>query len=136
MKTNKAALVLLLSLLSIFGFCQSPPKVTLKLKNNGLIPREFKFLERSPDGKYPNVFTAFILPGQSYEVKLKVGTILSQVNQEEINANMRGQQSPGKPLLTVKSEDNDKTVKLVEKWANQTSLQTSQRLPIVPNAAE
>jgi hypothetical protein len=96
-------------------FGQTPPKVSLNLKNNGLIPREFKFLERAPDGKYPNVFTAFILPGQSYKVTLKVGTMLSQVNQQEINANMRGQEAPGKPLLTVKAEDDGQTVKLVQK---------------------
>ncbi len=113
MKIN-IILALLLSV-SLSAFAQTPPKVSLNLKNNGLIPREFKFLERAPNGKYPNVFTAFILPGQSYKVELRVGTLLSRVNQQEINANMRGQEAPGKPLLTVKAEDDGKTVKLVQK---------------------
>jgi len=58
---------------------------------------------------------AYILPGRSYEVKLKIGTILSQVNQQEIYANMRGQEAPGQLLLTMKAEDDGKTVKLVQK---------------------
>ena len=115
MKTNSIFLLLFVSLLfTPATFAQIPQKVTFRLKNNGLIPREFKFLERHPDNKFPNVFTAYILPGQSYEVKLKVGTILSQVNQREIYANMRGQVAPGKPLLTVKAEDEGATVKLIQ----------------------
>ncbi len=61
-----------------------------------------------------NVFTAYILPGRSYTVALKVGTVLSQVNQQEINANMRGQEAPGKPFLVVKADDAGKTFKLVQ----------------------
>ena len=96
-------------------FAQTPQKVTFRLKNNGLLLRHFKFLERHPDDKFPNVFTAYILPGRSYEVKLKIGTMLSQVNQLEIRANMRGQEAPGKPLLTVKADDEGKTVLLVSR---------------------
>ena len=111
---NKGLFLLLgLLLFSTVSFVQPPQKVTLNLKNNGLLSREFKFLERHPMDKYPNVFTAYILPGRSYAVKLKVGTVLSQVNQQEINANMRGQEAPGKPLLTVKAKDEGNTVKLV-----------------------
>ena len=113
MKTN--TIILLILFVSVSVFSQTLPKVSLNLKNNGLIPREFKFLERAPDGKYPNVFTAFILPGQSYKVALKIGTLLSRVNQQEINATMRGQPAPGKLLLTVKAEDDGRTVKLVQK---------------------
>lgn len=111
MKTN---ITIFLLFVSLFFYAQTPQKIVLNLKNNGLLPREFRFLERHPADKYPNVFTAYILPGRSYEVKLKVGTMLSQVNQQEINATMRGQEAPGKPLLTVKAEDDGKTVKLVE----------------------
>lgn len=113
MKNATICLLLFASLSIPSGLAQTLPKVTLKLKNNGLLPREFKFLERHPADKYPNVFTAYILPGRSYAVKLKVGTVLSQVNQSEINANMRGQEAPGKPLLTVKAEDDGKTVNLI-----------------------
>ena len=117
MKTNLTMfLLLLISLLfTPSSSAQTPQKVTFRLKNNSLLPREFKFLERHPDDKYPNVFTAYILPGRSYEVKLKVGTVLSQVNQQEIRANMRGQEAPGKPLLTVKADDDGKTVLLVSR---------------------
>lgn len=115
MRTNTILILLFMSLSASVGFAQTPGKVTLNLKNNGLLPREFKFLERYPDDKFPNVFTAYILPGRSYEVKLKVGTLLSQVNQQEINATMRGQEAPGQPLLTVKAEDDGKTVNLVER---------------------
>ncbi len=107
--------MLFVSLFATIAFAQDAPKVHLKLRNNGLLPREFKFLERNPDGKYPNVFTAYILPGQSYKVAIKVGTRLSQVNQLEINTNMRGLDAPGKPLLTVKAEDDGKTINLIEK---------------------
>jgi hypothetical protein len=115
MKTNTIIFLLFVSLLATTCFAQTPQKVTFRLKNNGLLPREFKFLERHPADKFPNVFTAYILPGRSYEVKLKIGTILSQVNQQEIYANMRGQEAPGKPLLTVKAEDDGKTVKLINR---------------------
>ena len=115
MKTNLLLLLLISQLYIPATFAQTPQKITLNLKNNGLIPREFKFLERAPDGKYPNVFTAFILPGQSYKVALRIGTLLSRVNQQEINATMRGQPAPGKLLLTVKAEDDGRTVKLVQK---------------------
>ena len=117
MKTSTIIFLLLfVSLLSIPAtFAQTPQNITLRLKNNGLLPRHFKFLERHPDDTFPNVFTAYILPGRSYEVKLKTGTMLSQVNQLEIRANMRGQEAPGKPLLTVKAEDDGKTVLLVSR---------------------
>ena len=93
-------------------YAQTPEKIHLKLKNNGLLPREFRFLERHPTDKFPNVFTAYILPGQSYTVKLKVGTSLALVTQAEINAVMRGNEVPGKPLLVVKADDNGKIFKL------------------------
>jgi archaellum component FlaF (FlaF/FlaG flagellin family) len=102
-------------LLATATFAQTTEKVTLKLKNNGLLPREFKFLERHPDTKEPNVFTAYILPGQSYTVKLKVGTSLAQVSQKEINATMQGQNVRGKPLLVVKSDNDGKTIQLIDK---------------------
>jgi|GEM_PF-2036136 len=115
MKINTIILLLSLRLCSTAVYGQTTQRVTLNLKNNGLLPREFRFLERHPAGKYPNVFTAYILPGRVYKVNLKVGTVLSRVNQREINSNMRGQEAPGKPLLTVKAEDDVETVKLVQK---------------------
>lgn len=95
--------------------CAGPAKVTLNLKNNGLLPREFKFLERYPAGKAINVFTAFLLPGQSYKAELRAGTALAQVTQPEINAAMRGQSVAGKLLLLVTASDNGRTVNLVGK---------------------
>ena len=92
---------------------QPSQKVTLQLKNNGLLPREFKFLERHPADTYPTIFTAFILPGKSRKVEVTIGTSLSLVNQQEINANMRGQEVPGKLILIVKADDDGKTIKLV-----------------------
>ena len=115
MKTNAILLLITLGLCTACSYAQTPQKVRLRLKNNGLLPREFKFLERHPAEKYPNVFTAYILPGQSYKVELKVGTVLSQVNQQEINANMRGQEAPGKPLLVVQEQDENRVVQLIQK---------------------
>ncbi|AQG79161.1 hypothetical protein [Spirosoma montaniterrae] len=117
MKTTHRAWNVLFILLFLFAssaFAQDPKKVRLRLKNNGLVPREFRFLERYPDNKYPNVFTAYILPGQAHKVEIKPGTRLSLVNQQEINANMRGLEAPGKPLLVVKPKDDGKTVNLVQ----------------------
>ena len=105
--------MLITSLFVTISFAQPAEKVTLKLKNNGLLPRKFKFLERHPADKFPNVFTAYILPGASYKVNLKVGTSLAQVTQPEINATMRGQDITGKPLLVVKADDNSKTINLI-----------------------
>ena len=90
------------------------PKVTLKLKNNGLLPREFKFVTRHPAEKYPNVFTAFLLPGAAYESAFREGTTIAQVTQAEINQTMNGQNVPGKPLLVVKADDNDKIINLIQ----------------------
>ncbi|MVM40856.1 hypothetical protein GO730_29440 [Spirosoma sp. HMF3257] len=92
MKHNRSffALFIMMVNLSITGFTQQPQKVSIRLKNNSLLPREFKFLERHPADKYPNVFTTYLLPGQSYAVSLKVGTSLALVTQPEINATMRG----------------------------------------------
>ncbi|WP_148289337.1 hypothetical protein [Fibrella aestuarina] len=115
MKPIRFVTYLLVWLLAITAFAQSNQKVTLLLKNNGLLPREFKFLERHPDDKYPNVFTTYLLPGQTYKVQLKVGTSLAQVNQDEINASMRGSDVTGKPLLLVKATDADKTINLIQK---------------------
>lgn len=114
MKINKPLLLLITSLFVMVSFAQPTEKVSLTLKNNGLLPREFKFLERHPADKYPNVFTAYILPGQSYKVDLKVGTSLAQVTQPEINASMRGQDVTGKLLLVVKADDNGRTIKLIQ----------------------
>jgi hypothetical protein len=103
--------------LSTFG--QQTNLVTLRLKNNSLFPRHFKFLERHPDVSYRNVFTAFILPGQAYTVKLKAGTILAQVTQREINANMQGRTAPGQLLTVVRAEDNGRTIPLIERKIRQ-----------------
>lgn len=113
MKTNPIILLLITSLFVTISFAQPAEKVTLKLKNNGLLPRKFKFLERHPADKFPNVFTAYILPRASHKVNLKVGTSLAQVTQPEINATMRGQDITGKPLLVVKADDNSKTINLI-----------------------
>lgn len=121
MKTTRnyfivSSLVLITSL-STFG--QQANLITLRLKNNSLFPRHFRFLERHPDVGYPNVFTAFILPGQSYTVKLKVGTVLSQVTQREIYANMQGRSAPGQFLTVVRAEDNGRTIALIEQKIRQ-----------------
>jgi hypothetical protein len=79
MKANPIFLLLFVSLFATAAFGQSSSKVTLRLKNNGLLPREFKFLEKRAGMKPDNVFTAYILPGRSFEVKLKVGTSLTPV---------------------------------------------------------
>ena len=119
MKTMIIGAWLAVILLGTSVDAQTPQRVTLNLKNNSLFPRNFKFLERHPDLSYPNVFTAFILPGQSYTVQLKTGTILSQVTQREINANMQGRTAPGQTLLVVKAEDNGRTVALIERKIRQ-----------------
>jgi hypothetical protein len=115
MKANPIFLLLFVSLFATAAFGQSSSKVTLRLKNNGLLPRKFKFLEKRAGMKPDNVFTAYILPGQSYKVELKVGTSLAQVTQPEIYASMRGQDVTGKPLLVVKAEDEGSTVNLIQK---------------------
>jgi len=109
------ALFVMLSLLGGITRSQPVTTVTFMLKNNGLVPREFKFLERHPASEYPNVFTAYLLPGQSYTVRLKVGTSLALVTQTEINATMQGQVVPGKPLLVVQPDDAGKTINLIQK---------------------
>ncbi len=113
MNTRLIFLPVLLCFVALKSAVQIPQRITFNLKNNGVLPREFKFLERHPDSRYPNVFTAYILPGQLYTVKLKVGTVLSQVNQQEINATMRGQEAPGKLLLIVKPQDENRLVQLI-----------------------
>lgn len=115
MKATSIFTLLFVGLFASSTVAQNQLKVHLKLKNNGLLPREFKFLERAPDGKYPNVFTAYILPGQSYKVEIKPGTRLSLVNQQEINANMQGLEAPGKTLLMVKTGDEGKSINLISK---------------------
>lgn len=115
MKRNAALLVVLTNLVAVVGLAQTPSKLTLYLKNNGLRPRTFRFLERHPADQLPNVFTAFLLPGQSYQVALKAGTSLALVNQPEINATMRGKTVPGQPLLLVQAADNGRTINLVRK---------------------
>lgn len=102
-----------LLVIALLTVAQAPQKVTLVLKNNGILPRHFKFLEKQP-GTPVNVFTTYLLPGQTYKVALTVGTSLAQVNQREIYAAMRGLDVTGKPLLVVKADDDRKTVKLVQ----------------------
>jgi hypothetical protein len=115
MKTNTILMLIVMNLFTTISFGQTTPKIKLLLKNNGLLPREFKFLEKRAGVKPDNVFTAYILPGRSYTVELPVGTVLAQVTQPEIYASMRGQDVTGKPLLTVKAEDAGRVVKLVGK---------------------
>ncbi|MBC3785909.1 hypothetical protein [Spirosoma utsteinense] len=110
---NSISTIILALCLFTSTYFQPPGKVTLQLKNNGRLPREFKFLERHPTDRYPNVFTALILPGNAYKVDVKIGTTLSLVNQQEINATMQGQEAPGKLLLVVKADDDGKTISLV-----------------------
>ena len=107
-------LLLILALSVQLAFPQTAQRATVTLKNNGFLPRHFKFLEKRP-GVRDNVFTTYLLPGATYKVELAVGTLLSQVNQQEINASMRGLDVPGKPLLLVTPDDNGKTVNLILK---------------------
>ncbi|MBC8152753.1 MAG: hypothetical protein H7Z72_07575 [Bacteroidetes bacterium] len=95
-------------------FAQSADKIRIRLKNNGLLPREFKFVTRHPDEKYPDVFTTYLAPGAVYEADFRVGTSLAQVTQAEINATMKGRNVPGKPLLVVKANDSNKIVNLIQ----------------------
>lgn len=109
-------ILLLLVLSAQFAYAQTAERVTVTLKNNGLLPRHFKFLEKRP-GTPDNVFTTFLLPGMTYKVGLKVGTSLAQVNQQEIYASMRGLDVSGKLLLTVTPDDAGKTINLIQKKA-------------------
>ncbi|MEZ0541253.1 hypothetical protein [Fibrella arboris] len=113
MKTLRLLICLSL-LLPASVAAQQLQRVTITLKNNGLLPKHVKFLEKRA-GEPFNVFTTYLAPGQTYKVELVPGTLLSQVNQEEINASMRGLDVPGKPLLVVKPEDAGKTVNLIAK---------------------
>ncbi|MEZ0611291.1 hypothetical protein ACAW74_22460 [Fibrella sp. WM1] len=115
MKLMRLFTCLLAGLFAATAFAQNKQKVTFLLKNNGTVFKEFKFLERHPDDKSPNVFTAHLQPGETYKVQLKVGTSLAQVNQEEIYASMRGLTVTGKPLLVVNATDAGKTINLIQK---------------------
>lgn len=92
---------------------QSTEKVRIRLRNNGLLPREFKFVTRCPDEKYPDVFTTYLLPGAVYKGDFKIGTSIAQVTQAEINATMKGRFVPGKPLLVVKADDTTRIINLL-----------------------
>ena len=101
-----------LLLAALFGPAQSAGPVVVYLKNTTGPAREFRFLTRNPAEKYPNVFTAFLQPGESYRATFRVGTTLALVTQADINATMRGALVPGRQLLVVRPGDAGRTLAL------------------------
>lgn len=93
---------------------QSLEKITIRLKNNGGLPREFKFVTLQPGDKYRDVFTVYLLPGATHKVAYKIGTSIAQVNQAEINQIMKGADTPGQPLIVLKAADKNQTIKLLQ----------------------
>jgi hypothetical protein len=92
---------------------QSTEKIKVYLKNNGSVPREFKFVTFQPGDKYRDVFTTYLLPGATHKIEYKVGTSIAQVNQAEIYQIMKGLDVHGKPLIVLKTENKGQTIKLL-----------------------
>lgn len=92
---------------------QSTEKITVYLKNNGLRPREFKFVTSQPGDKYRDVFTTYLLPGATHKIEYKIGTSIAQVNQAELYQIMKGLDVLGKPLIVLKAANKGQTINLL-----------------------
>ena len=108
-------ITLLFSLVNLMPLAQKTEHttVTIKLKNSSIFPKMVTIISYEP-GDGGNGTQGFLLmPGSEKELRFKEGAKLYAANYKQIDSVMSGARiDNGKPFLTVKKEDNNKTFKL------------------------
>lgn len=88
--------------------------VTLRFENNSPLPRNFTLVSYAPGepGNETNGFT--LAPYANRQKQYPVGTAVYVATKEQIDLVMSGRRLQGKPLLTVKADDEGRMVKLIK----------------------
>jgi hypothetical protein len=91
----------------------STQKVSVNLKNNGVLPRKFMVITYQPSDNGSNGANGILLmPTFTKTFELEVGTRIFIANSGQVDTVMGGKKLTGTPFLTVKAEDAGKTFDL------------------------
>ncbi|MFN3852476.1 MAG: hypothetical protein ACK4NY_23770 [Spirosomataceae bacterium] len=110
------SIVLLSSLIGVFAQASkaaNPEKVTIKFKNNSLLPRKYTFVLYWNDDSSNNATIGVVLaPYASKEITDVVGAELFIADAAQVNTVMSGKRVSGKPFWVFKKDDSGKTINL------------------------
>lgn len=88
-------------------------KVTIKFKNNSLLPRKYTFVTYWTNDRSNNATEGFILaPNATKTITDVIGTELFIANNLQIDVIMSGDKLSGKPFYVFRIEDHGKTINL------------------------
>ncbi|AKD56184.1 hypothetical protein [Spirosoma radiotolerans] len=89
----------------------SIPLVTVRFRNNSLLPHKIMLITYRPDETGNGTQGIMLMPQGSTTQKLPVGTKVYFADAKQVNVVMSGQRIDGsKPFLVVKKEDGGKTI--------------------------
>lgn len=85
--------------------------IHIQIQNNSLLPRRFTIKLKGATQTDYGVASFFLFSYSKYTGEYPVGTSVYLVTTEEKEVLMKGEETPGKLILTVKAEDQGKTFK-------------------------
>jgi hypothetical protein len=103
-------IIICISSNAIFG--QAKKEVTIKFKNNSMLPRHYTFVTYSPDSEGNGTEGVMMSPSGIKVFKVLVGTKFYLANGDQKKVVMSGKKLSDKPFYIAKTEDDEKTIKL------------------------
>ena len=116
MKKSISIIVILLifftSFNSVFAQDKGEKIVTIKFKNNSMLPRKYTFITYAPNSKDNGTTGDYIIPNGTREFKILVSTKIYLANRKQVDLVMGGNQLTGEPFYVAKLEDDGKIINL------------------------
>lgn len=91
----------------------SIPLVTVRFRNNSMMPRKISIITYRPDEAGNGTKIMMLMPMGNTKQELPVGTKVYFADEKQVDSVMSGQRIDGsKPFLVVKKEDKGKTINI------------------------
>jgi hypothetical protein len=97
---------------SVFAQDKNDKMVTIKFKNNSMLPRKYTFITYAPNSKENGTTGDYIIPNGTKELKIVVGTKIYLAERKEVKIVMAGTPLTGEPFYVAKLEDEGKIINL------------------------
>jgi hypothetical protein len=97
---------------SIFAQDKTPKVVSVKFKNNSMLPRKYTFVTYAPYAKDNGTIGDIIIPNGTKELKVVVGTKIYLADRKDVKVVMGGNQLTGDPFYIATLEDDGKVINL------------------------
>ncbi len=86
--------------------------VSVKFKNNSILPHKYTFITYAPNSKNNGTTGDIVIPFGTKEFKVRVGTRIYLAERKEVKIVMAGTSLTGEPFYIAKLEDDGKIINL------------------------